>query len=199
MARKIEFDKDASLQKAMRLFWRQGYETTSVQDLVDELGINRFSIYNSFGDKKSLFLEALAHYRETVLGFLIQPLMGSEPAKLRLDNYLDRVAKQLQKKSGELGCMIQNTSLSFIANDIDVGVALAEMFGDLRLALTKAIDEAKKSGEISKSFAEENESGALANFILSQIQGVIMLRRVLKDKAIVLPQVKLLRTQVASW
>jgi len=95
--------------------------------------------------------------------------------------------------------MIQNTSLSFIANDIDVGVALAEMFGDLRLALTKAIDEAKKSGEISKSFAEENESGALANFILSQIQGVIMLRRVLKDKAIVLPQVKLLRTQVASW
>lgn len=199
VARKIEFDKDAALQKAMHLFWRQGYETTSVQNLVDELGINRFSIYNSFGAKKALFLEALAHYRATVLVFLIQPLVGNEPAKLRLDNYLEGVSKQLLKKSGALGCMIQNTSLSLIANDKEVALILIAMFGDLRGALTKAIEDAKKSGEISKSFSEDNDSEVLANFILCQIQGLIILRRAFSDVTMVLPQVKLLRAQVASW
>jgi TetR/AcrR family transcriptional repressor of nem operon len=199
VARKIEFDKEASLQKAMRLFWRQGYETTSVQDLVDELGINRFSIYNSFGDKKALFLAALVHYRETVLKFLIQPLLGAEPGKIRLDNYLIRLSKQLQTNSGELGCMIQNTSLSLIASDEEVASILSEMFGDVRAALTKAIDDAKESGQISKSFAQDNESEVLANSILCQIQGVIILRRALKDTAFVIPQLKLLRLKLASW
>lgn len=199
VARKIEFDKDASLQKAMRLFWRQGYETTSVQDLVDELGINRFSIYNSFGDKKSLFLAALAHYRKTVLEFLIQPLLGTEPAKTRLDNYLIRVSKQVQTKSGELGCMIQNTSLSLIGRDQEVALILAEMYGDLKAALMKVIDDAKESGEISKSFGQNHESDVLASSILCHIQGVIVLRRALKDAAIVMPQVRLLRAELASW
>ncbi|MFT6266281.1 MAG: TetR/AcrR family transcriptional repressor of nem operon [Oleiphilaceae bacterium] len=199
VARKIEFDKAASLQKAMRLFWLQGYETTSVQDLVDELGINRFSIYNSFGDKKTLFLAALEHYRETVFEYLLQPLMGSEPAKQCLENYLNRVSNQLKSKSGELGCMIQNTSLSLIGNDQKVALILAEMYSDLRDALRKAINDAKISGEISKLFAEENESDVLASYILCQIQGVIILRRALKETAIVMPQIKLLRLEVASW
>lgn len=62
MARTKAFEIDAVLDKAMRLFWTQGYEKTSMQDLVDNMGINRKSIYDTFGDKHTLFLKALARY-----------------------------------------------------------------------------------------------------------------------------------------
>src|SRR6201986_4496734 len=64
MARHKEFDRDEALQKAMEVFWSRGYEAASIQDLVEHMGINRQSLYDTFGDKHSLFLQALDRYRE---------------------------------------------------------------------------------------------------------------------------------------
>ena len=62
MARTKCFNRDEALEKAMQAFWAKGYEATSVQDLVDCMGINRGSLYDTFGDKHQLFLEALDQY-----------------------------------------------------------------------------------------------------------------------------------------
>ena len=62
MGRPREFDTDAALEKAMRLFWAKSYEGTSVADLTKALGINRPSLYAAFGDKQSLFRAALERY-----------------------------------------------------------------------------------------------------------------------------------------
>src|ERR1700721_4762124 len=62
MGRPREFDTDAALEKAMRLFWAKGYEGTSVADLTKALGISRPSLYAAFGDKQSLFRAALERY-----------------------------------------------------------------------------------------------------------------------------------------
>jgi len=195
MARKLEFDVELALHKAMKLFWKKGYEATSMQDLVDELGINRFSIYNSFGDKKSLFLQSLVHYRNTVFSFLIQPLVSSERAKKRLDDYFSLISKQLQSNAGKLGCMVQNTGLSYVSLEKEVIQILKAMLGDLREALIKTIDEAKKDGDISV----EASSAVLADHILCQIQGLIILRKTLVDTGMEQPQMNLLRQQVANW
>ena len=64
MARQKEFDRDEVLHKAMEVFWMRGYEGTSIQDLVKYMGINRQSIYDTFGDKHTLFLQSLDRYRE---------------------------------------------------------------------------------------------------------------------------------------
>ena len=64
MARQKEFHRGEVLHKAMEVFWTRGYEAASIQDLVKHMGINRQSMYDTFGDKHSLFLEALDHYRE---------------------------------------------------------------------------------------------------------------------------------------
>src|SRR5436305_13985260 len=64
MARQKEFDRDEVLHKAMEVFWTRGYEGASMQDLVKRMGINRQSIYDTFGDKHSLFLQSLDRYRE---------------------------------------------------------------------------------------------------------------------------------------
>ena len=75
MARKLEFDKQVALNKAMLLFWEKGYEAASMEDLVQAMEINRFSIYNSFGDKKKLLLCALENYRVFVLHQLISTML----------------------------------------------------------------------------------------------------------------------------
>ena len=61
------FDRNDALEKAMKAFWSRGYEATSMQDLVDCMGINRGSLYNTFGGKHELFLEALDHYGQNSL------------------------------------------------------------------------------------------------------------------------------------
>src|SRR5262245_10373536 len=62
MARSKEFEINEVLDKAINLFWRQGYEKTSIQDLVDGMGIHRRSLYDTFGDKHQLFMDALNRY-----------------------------------------------------------------------------------------------------------------------------------------
>src|ERR1700730_2144482 len=64
MARQKEFDRDEVLHKAMEVFWSRGYEASSIQDLVKRMGINRQSLYDTFGDKHTLYLQALDRYRE---------------------------------------------------------------------------------------------------------------------------------------
>ncbi|MCE7002789.1 TetR/AcrR family transcriptional regulator [Kibdelosporangium philippinense] len=68
MPRTKEFDPDAVLRSALNLFWRKGYEATSIQDLVDHLGIGRASMYATFGTKHDLYLRALDLYCERVSG-----------------------------------------------------------------------------------------------------------------------------------
>jgi len=82
----------------MKLFWLKGYESILMQDLVNELGINRFSIYSSFGGKKGIFLKSLAYYRKTVWAYLVSPLLEDKPAKQRLEYCLN----QVQSESGRL-------------------------------------------------------------------------------------------------
>ncbi len=70
MGRPREFDEDFALEAAMRLFWERGYEGTSLHDLTEVMGVNRASLYATFGDKESLFLKALARYGDGPTSYL---------------------------------------------------------------------------------------------------------------------------------
>ena len=67
MARPKEFDRTQALDKAMHLFWQQGYEATSMQDLCNHMGINRGSLYDTYGNKHSLFLEGIQRYIAVII------------------------------------------------------------------------------------------------------------------------------------
>jgi len=66
MGRSREFDEEVALHKAMELFWEQGYEKTSMGDLVNHMGIHRKSLYDTFGDKHTLYLKAIDCYKEYI-------------------------------------------------------------------------------------------------------------------------------------
>lgn len=195
MARRLAFEKNETLQKAMMLFWKKGYESSSMEDLVKAMEINRFSIYNTFGDKKALLMMALKLYRETVLASIISPLEADLPALDCLNNYFENMSNLLELPSGSLGCFIQRTGQSHIAKDPDVGVILLEMLADLRQALLNVIKRAKSERSISNRHSDE----VIVGFIMSQIQGLILLRSYSNDLIAIAKQVGMLKDSLGSW
>ncbi len=100
MARIKTFDPALVIDRAMQLFWRQGYEATSVQELVDALGIGRGSLYDTFGDKHTLFLASLDHYSEMVFTALMPPLQSEGPVRDALHQVFVRVRRG--QETGEI-------------------------------------------------------------------------------------------------
>ena len=84
MARHKEFERDEALRKAMEVFWARGYGATSMQNLVEHMGINRQSLYDTFGDKHSLYLEALDRYQEVESRKIFELLEKPGPVKKAL-------------------------------------------------------------------------------------------------------------------
>jgi len=112
-----QFDSDDALMRAMEAFWGRGYEATSMQDLVSCMGINRGSLYATFGDKRALFLAALrrydAHYRQDWLSALRQ---ANGPKATILAAFDDAVEAALGRK-GRRGCFLVNTALELSPHD----------------------------------------------------------------------------------
>src|SRR5258707_10646914 len=109
MARQKEFDRDEVLHKAMEAFWTRGYEGASVQDLVKHMGINRQSIYDTFGDKHALFLQALDHYREIESRRVFELLERPGPVKKNFRQLFERVVEKAISEEGKRGCFVGNS------------------------------------------------------------------------------------------
>jgi TetR/AcrR family transcriptional repressor of nem operon len=78
MARPKAFHRDEALDRALAVFWRKGYEATSVADLVKALGVNRASLYTTFRDKHALFLAAFDRYDEREIGAAVRHLRNTQ-------------------------------------------------------------------------------------------------------------------------
>lgn len=195
MARKLAFQKEEVLQKAMQVFWKKGYESSSMEDLVKAMEINRFSIYNSFGDKKALLIQSLELYRDTVFASILAPLQQKRSARDCLIAYFDTMSALLSAPSGSLGCLVQRTSHSEIASDPQVGRVLYSMLSDLKSALMRVVENAIKEESLRGEQAPEQ----IVDFILSQIQGLILLRRFDKSLVSTDQQIQLLKEAVLRW
>lgn len=112
MARKKEYNEDEVVEKAMHLFWKNGYETTSMQMLEKEMGINKFSIYSSFGNKHGLFLESLMCYKNKTKS-LFENFKNAKNGVADIKQFFyDSVAIN-QQKGNHKGCLVTNTYNEF--------------------------------------------------------------------------------------
>ena len=112
MARKKQYNEDEVVEKAMHLFWKKGYETTSMQMLEKEMGINKFSIYSSFGNKHGLFLESLKQYKSKIHGVLEKFKNGSNGVEDIKQFFYDSVSSNF-KTAHLKGCFVTNTYNEF--------------------------------------------------------------------------------------
>lgn len=121
MARPKAYDPEEALARATALFWRKGYEGTSVADLVSALGINRGSLYGTFKDKHALFLAALERYDEREIGAAVRHLRNTVgPGRERIQSLFDNVIRNVEERGDRRGCLVCNSAVELAATDGEV-------------------------------------------------------------------------------
>ena len=120
MARPKAFDVDEALERAMELFWRQGYEATSLPDLVQHMGIGRQSLYDTFGGKRQLFLQALDRYTAVMIGGALGRLERPGASIDDLTAFLEAVVAYQTGKRVRTACLMINSAMELAVSDEEV-------------------------------------------------------------------------------
>ena len=125
--RPLAFDPGKAIDAAMRVFWLKGYEGTAVSDLTEAMGINKPSLYGTFGDKRGLFLAALEHYKTSVLGPHVQPLLNATNVRDAVEGHLLSVNHALASKKSPPGCLIGSVATDLAGRDVEIRDQLASL------------------------------------------------------------------------
>ncbi|MCX4539532.1 TetR/AcrR family transcriptional regulator [Streptomyces sp. NBC_01565] len=178
MARPKEFDPHTALVAAMELFRRQGYEATSVQDLVDALGVNRSSMYAAYGSKHDLYLKALDLYCAVESGraqqALAAPESGSGEALPVLRGFLLSYVDAALDDPARGGCLVTHGVLERLPRD----AAAAERFGGALGSLEEAFAYLLLRARVAGELAPGTDVRSTARFLVTLTQGLRVMERV---------------------
>ena len=179
------FDREEALQKAMRAFWARGYEATSIQDLVDCMGINRGSLYDTFGDKHQLFLAALDQYTDSSLTRGLA-LREDGNSALILKDYLYSFMYRTLGDPEKRGCFVTNTTVERSSYDEQCAKKLREYYDSVETDLTFLIDRGQSAGEIQN----KRPAAELAAFFVGVMQGIRVMGKVRSQETTLRPMVE---------
>lgn len=175
-----QFDTDEALEKAMQAFWQHGYEATSMQDLVDCMGVNRGSLYATYGDKHAIFVAALLRYDEKMRRDFIGQIEASLAPRDAIRRMFEVFADNVSVRGPNRGCFLTNTALELAAHDREVAGIVAHAQEEIEAFFLRAIRSGKTRGEIAASVKPtETARGLLASLI-----GVVVLSRSRPDKTL---------------
>lgn len=170
MARSKEFDREVVLRKAVTVFRERGFEGTSIQVLVDQMGIHRASLYDTYGSKEHLFREALAEYEALVRARYAPILESTERAFTVIRRFFDEAVQELtQTEAGHASCLMLKSALSVARNLPDVPKQVQryyDWFGD---HFERLITRARAEGDV-RSAATDPELGS---FLRQTLLGAI--------------------------
>ncbi|MFF7276511.1 TetR family transcriptional regulator [Streptomyces griseorubiginosus] len=179
MARTKEFDPEAALQAALELFWRRGYEATSMADLVEHLGVGRASIYATFGNKHELYMKALRRYQEQ-LPDLLREVSRPGPALPAVRALVRRYAAEASAEDLRLhGCFLTNTAAELAPHDPAAARQVERNWDQLETVLHSALVRARAQGELPA----DRDPQALARMLLVLLQGLKVVGKASPDPA----------------
>ncbi|ALP36260.1 TetR/AcrR family transcriptional regulator [Paenibacillus sp. 28ISP30-2] len=159
MARSKEFEESVVLDKAMRLFWEQGYEKTSMTDLVEHMGIHRRSLYDTFGDKHTLFLKAVELYDNKISTALAAGVKSSKTATEALQFIVGFLI--CGEENPAFGCLMVNSTVELAARDADINNKSIEVFSTAEQLFKDIILWGQQDGE----FTSEYDARELAEYL----------------------------------
>jgi len=177
MARPRQFDEQAALMAAQQLFWAKGYQATSTRELTQTMGLTQPSLYNAFGDKRSLFLRSLDDYLDRTMRARIQRHESSLPPGRALVAYIAESISLSLADPQHRGCMLINVALEASEDDPEFKALIATELGHLRAFFERCIRAGIASGEVVTELAPEEASAQL----LASHCGMRVLARVMPD------------------
>lgn len=174
MARHKEFEPDKLLDQAMHVFWQKGYHETSLNDLVEATGVQRYGIYSTFKNKHDLLLAALDHYSNMALAGNLAPLTRAGAGLDAIRETFQLSAHFMSTEYRQVGCLLCNTATELATEDAEVAQRAADYSRMVTDLLRQALANAQQAGEISA----ETEIDPLANFLFGALIAVPTIVRV---------------------
>ena len=178
MARQKEFEREEVLEKALEVFWCKGYNATSFQTLTEGMSINRQSIYDTYGDKHTLFIEALTYYYKKNSAAAAAHFAQPKPVKELFRSFLEKSIVETSCEQKAKGCFLQNVTLEMVPHDEEVIAIVNQNLEDLIKTFQSAITRGIKSGEITST----QTPASLAMYLVNTVQGLITLGKTVSDK-----------------
>ncbi len=178
MSRTIEFNRDEALLKAMMLFNEKGYAACSVQNLLDTMGLNRGSLYATFGDKRALYIEALDLYEQLFVNELEKFLLAGESPIQNIHSFFDIAFLGLVDEQLRAGCFFVNTIVEMTDIDQELVETAGLKLGRMEAAMEKTLRRAREMGELSA----DKDPVAISRFLASTIKGLRITCKETQDK-----------------
>jgi len=180
VARTKEFEPERALARAMDLFWRRGYEATSVHDLLEEMGIGRGSMYGTFGDKRALFLAALDRFEETRVARADEILDSSASAVEGIGRLFETTIEGLVSYEPRRGCLLANTAVELAPHDEEIAERISRYVRRTQDAFERTLVRGRASGEIPA----DKDPKVLARFLVNTLHGLRVLAKVGVEQAV---------------
>jgi TetR/AcrR family transcriptional repressor of nem operon len=179
MGRLKAFDEEQVLDRAVDCFWLRGYEATSVRDLADRMGIGGTSLYNAYGDKRALFITALARYADRSMRERIARLEKSGRPKQAIRAFIAEIVDRSLEDPDRRGCLLVNSALDVAPHDAAIGRVVADYLGELRAFFRRNLEAARVAGRVPR----QADADELAGHLLGVVLGVRVLARTGADRA----------------
>ncbi|AOB32376.1 TetR family transcriptional regulator [Bordetella sp. H567] len=151
MGRPREFDEGQALDLAIQCFWEHGYEATSVRDLAEKMNLTTASVYNAFGDKRSLYRRSLEHYVDITVADRIRRLEGNMPPRQAIEAFFEELIERSVNDAAHKGCMLVNAALEMAPHDPDFRELVAQMLTRIESFFRRCVQAGQRDGTITLS------------------------------------------------
>jgi TetR/AcrR family transcriptional regulator, transcriptional repressor for nem operon len=178
MARPREFDEAAVLDAAIDKFWRHGYEATSVRDLADEMNIAGASLYNAFGDKRTLYERSLNRYLDQTFRERIRRIEPSFPPREAIIAFLQEIIKRSVTDKQRRGCLLVNSAIESAPHDPQFLKIVATFLNEVETFFLRCVSKGQDDGTISRAHSATDLSKSLLGILL----GIRVLARVRPER-----------------
>ena len=161
------FDEDLVLEKAMQVFWRKGFDSASMANLIEETGINRGSIYNAFGGKRALFVKALLKYDLVNRRATLARLEALDEPKKAICDFFDSIVVSTVADVERKGCFLFNTVSESGLHDAEVNAIVANGLREIEGFFRRSIEVGQTRGDIRQDVNPESKAKAMLALALA--------------------------------
>ena len=164
---------EVALDRAMRIFWEQGYYDTPIEDLIARAGLHRAAIYGEFGSKEKFFEALLARYREKVTAGMFAPLQAPDAASREIEQFFGRLRDYATSPAGRFGCLMCHTASEVSPHIRSVARIVLTYLDELRTLLRRACVNARTRREMPP----ETDTAQAADYLAGAVLGLMALAR----------------------
>ena len=174
MARPLAFERKMALEMAMQVFWSQGYFGTSINDLVEAMGISKSSLYGSFGNKRAIFLECIEFYSDNVAKKVRSAADVPGAARQVIRSVMRRAVDRILDAEGKRGCFLNNSAVEMGPRELEAAARCRSGIKLMEDTFECLVRRGQTEGDISMT----RDPKKIARFLTSAINGIMVIGKV---------------------